>query len=123
MEHLLGTGRGAAVGDALRADDVDLHVPSLCDVEVSAVLRRGLLAGLIEEARAREALTDYRDLPLLRHGHLPLLERVLALRENFSAYDAVYVALAERLGASLLTADERLARAARAHTAVPTVTS
>ena len=53
-----------------------------------------------------------------RHGHEALLPRVLELRSNFGAYDACYVVLAERLGAELLTADERLARAVRAHTAI-----
>jgi predicted nucleic acid-binding protein len=53
-------------------------------------------------------------LPVFRHGHTKLLTRVLALRDNFSAYDATYVALAEQLDAKLVTADDALARAARA---------
>ena len=52
--------------------------------------------------------------PLQRHSHEPLLERVLDLRDVFSAYDAAYVALAEQVGAALLTGDLRLARAIRA---------
>lgn len=94
----------------------DLHVPSLCDVELGAVLRRALLADRLGAGRARAALADYLDLPLVRHGHRRLLPRVLGLRENFSAYDAAYVALAEDLGAGLLTADRALARAVRSHT-------
>lgn len=94
-------------------------MPALCDVEIAAVLRRGLLSGALEAGRASEAVTDYRDLPLVRHGHLGLLERALALRANFSAYDAVYVALAEGLGGELLNADGRLARAVREHTSIP----
>jgi predicted nucleic acid-binding protein len=82
-------------------------------VEVASALRKGLLSRQMTEKRAAEALADYRDLPMTRYGVEPLLDRLLALRENFSAYDACYVALAERLEASLLTADERLARAAR----------
>lgn len=92
-------------------------------MEIAAVLRRGLRSGRLGEERARQALEDYRDLPLVRHGHLPLLGRALALRENLSAYDAVYVALAEGLDGSLLTADERLARAAEAHTELPVRTA
>jgi predicted nucleic acid-binding protein len=80
-------------------------------VEVASGLRRGLLLGLLSERRAEEALGAYLDLPITRHGHQGLLIRMLQLRENFSAYDACYVALGERLGAHLLTGDERLARA------------
>lgn len=66
--------------------------------------------------RAEEALADYLELPLTRHGHQALLARALALRENFTTYEATHVVLAERLSASLLTADRRLARAVEAHT-------
>jgi predicted nucleic acid-binding protein len=58
-------------------------------------------------------LENYVALELERHGHLPLLGRVVELRETFNAYDAVYVALAERLSATLVTADDRLTRAVR----------
>ena len=119
MEYLLGTGRGEAVGETVLDDEIDLHVPALCDVEIAAVLRRGLLSGELETGRAGEAVADYRDLPLVRHGHLALLERALGLRANVSACDAVYVALAEGLAGELLTADDRLARAVREHTSVP----
>lgn len=102
----------------LTATDTDLHVPALCDVEVTAALRRALLGRRLTERRARQALDDYRDLPLTRHGHETLLYRVLALRDNLSSYDATYVALAERLGAALLTADGPLLRAARKHVAI-----
>jgi predicted nucleic acid-binding protein len=87
----------------------------LCDVEVVAGLRRALLRHLVSAERADLALQHYLLLPLVRHGHQALLPRVLELRSNFSAYDACYVALAERLGAELLTADERLSRAVRTH--------
>jgi len=83
-----------------------------------AGLRRGVLQEALSEHRAAEAVEDYLDLPLIRHGHQGLLERVLQLRANFSAYDATYVALAESMHAELLTSDRRLASAARAHTAI-----
>jgi predicted nucleic acid-binding protein len=102
----------------VRLPDADLRVPSLCDVEVTAGLRRALLRDLVSAERAELALGQYLLLPLTRHGHQVLLPRMLELRSNFSPYDACYVALAERLGAELLTADERLARAVRAHTSV-----
>jgi predicted nucleic acid-binding protein len=93
-------------------------VPALCDIEVAAGLRRAVLRGLVSAERAALAIDQYLLLPLTRHGHQALLPRMLDLRSNFSAYDACYVALAEVLGADLLTADERLSRAVRAHTTV-----
>jgi len=80
-----------------------------------------MLRGALSSDRAAEAIEDYVDLPLTRHGHQRLLERILHLRQNFSAYDAAYVALAERIGGELLTADEGLARAARTHTKLATL--
>jgi predicted nucleic acid-binding protein len=91
----------------------DLHVPALCDVEVASALRGSLQRDLLSQGRAEEALGDYLDLPLNRHGHTLLLHRCFDLRDTLSAYDATYVALAEALDAQLLTADRRLARGAR----------
>ncbi len=85
------------------------------------MLRRLLLRRILSEDRAAEVLRDYLDLPLTRHGHQNLLARVLSLRTNFSAYDATYIALAERLGAGLVTGDESLARATESHLDVPLV--
>jgi predicted nucleic acid-binding protein len=118
LEYLLQTDRSAAIGVALRQSDADIRVPALCDVEVAAGLRRAVLRELVSGERAGMALDHYLLLPLTRHGHQALLPRVLDLRANFSAYDACYVALAETLGAGLLTADERLSRAVRTHTAI-----
>ena len=120
LELLLGTRRAAAVARVVSEPSVDLHVPSLCDVEVAAGLRRLVLRKVLSAQRARDALDDHADLPLVRHGHQGLLPRIFELRRNFSAYEAAYVALAERLGAELLTGDASLARAAERHTAVTT---
>ncbi len=111
VEYLLRTERGQEVESALSSQETDLHVPALCDVEVTAALRRGILRGALAEPRAEQALTAYLDLPLNRHGHQTLLPRILGLRANFTSYDATYVALAEKLEAPLLTTDRRLARA------------
>lgn len=100
----------------VRDAEPDLHVPALCDAEVAAGLRRALARGALEPERARLALADHLDLPLTRHGHVALLPRILELRASFSAYDATYVALAERLDAALLTGDGGLRRAVRART-------
>jgi len=98
---------------AVEAPDTDLHVPALCDVEVTAAVRRALLGGVLDERRAIDAVEDYLDLSLTTHGHTALLHRIGALRRNLSAYDAAYVALAEALGAALLTANRSLERAVR----------
>lgn len=114
-EYVLRTAVGQRLQPVLEARDTDIHIPALCDVEVTAVIRRATRARRLSSARATEALADYMELPLTRHGHVTLLARMFALRENFTMYDACYVALAERLGASLLTTDTPLARAVRTH--------
>ena len=88
-----------------------LAVPELLDLEVASVLRGQMRAGALDARRARLALTDLRELPLQRAPHRPLLARCWELRDNFTIYDASYVALAEALGADLLTGDRRLSRA------------
>lgn len=88
-----------------------LVAPELVNLEVVSVLRRAARAGRLEERRSAQALADLGALPLRRVSHLPLLPRVWELRDNLTAYDAAYVALAEVLGALLLTADGPLKRA------------
>ncbi len=92
-------------GDALAA-------PHLIDVETAQVFRRYARTREIDEGRGREAVADLADLPIRRYPHDILLPRVWDLRHNFTAYDAVYVALAEALDATLVTRDRRLAGAA-----------
>lgn len=111
VASLLSTaGAGALARERLRLDP-DLQVPHLLDVEVAAALRRRVRLGQTDLALATEALADLADLAALRWDHEPLLARVWELRENVTAYDAVYVALAEALDAPLVTSDARLARA------------
>jgi predicted nucleic acid-binding protein len=88
-----------------------LAVPELVDLEVVSVLRKQLAIGALDGRRAGLALTDLAELPLRRAPHLPLLARCWELRDNFTVYDAAYVALAEVLDAPLVTADSRLGRA------------
>jgi predicted nucleic acid-binding protein len=97
----------------------DLHAPQLCDLELASTLGRLLRTGLVDKRRLGEILADYVELPLTLHGHRPLLGRCTGLRANFSAYDAAYVALAERLRAPFFTLDRALARAVERH--VPTI--
>lgn len=88
-----------------------LIAPELIDLETASVFRRQVLAGRMPPRRARLGLADLLDLPMRRVSHRPLLHRCWQLRDNLSIYDAAYVALAETLGLSLLTADARLAGA------------
>jgi len=85
--------------------------PHLADAEVAHALRAQVLQGRVEVAAATRALEVWAQLGLERVGVVGLLDRVWELRENLSAYDATYVALAEALDAPLVTADARLARA------------
>lgn len=87
------------------------HAPHLVDLEVTAALRRMVLRRELPVTQALRALDNLTRLEVTRHPHRDLLTRVWALRDNVSPYDASYVALAERLGATLVTADARLARA------------
>ena len=111
VELVLNTPTGRAI--ALRIADPagGLHIPHLADVEVTQALRRYAKEGEIDAATAALALDDLRALDLQRHAHDPLLDRVWELRGNLTAYDAVYVALAEVLDTVVLTCDHRLARA------------
>jgi predicted nucleic acid-binding protein len=93
------------------ARELDVHVPHLVDVEVTHALRGLVLRDLLAAARARRAIRRFAVLPLVRWSQTPLLSRVFALHDQLTAYDATYVALAEGLGATLLTRDARLARA------------
>jgi predicted nucleic acid-binding protein len=90
-----------------------LSAPELIDLEVISVLRRASRSGELDERRSSQALADLDSLPLRRVSHRPLLPRIWQLRENVSAYDASYVALAEALDALLLTADDRLTRSGK----------
>jgi predicted nucleic acid-binding protein len=92
-----------------------LHAPQVCDLELAATIGRWLRAGFLGEQRAGEVVVDYLTLRLELHSHRPLLARCIGLHATFSAYDAVYVALAERLAAPFFTLDRRLARAVRRH--------
>jgi predicted nucleic acid-binding protein len=94
------------------ARELEVHVPHLVDVEVTHALRGLVLRDRLAAARARRAIRRFAILPLVRWSQTPLLSRVFALHDQLTAYDATYVALAEGLGATLLTRDARMARAA-----------
>ncbi|MGH3633286.1 type II toxin-antitoxin system VapC family toxin [Mycobacterium sp.] len=97
------------------SDDGDLHAPHLIDVEVLHALRRLALTRAVHEARLDDARTDIKDITLTRYPLGPLADRVWGLRHQLTAYDAVFVALAEALEVPLITCDRRLARAGGHH--------
>jgi predicted nucleic acid-binding protein len=111
LEFLLQTPLGARVEVRLFRDDDELHVPHLVDVEIVQALRRLVRTGEVSAGRAEEAIADLIDLDLHRHAHLDLLGRAWTLRDNISAYDAMYVTLAEAIDAPIVTCDGPLAEA------------
>jgi len=111
VDLLLNRPGGSRTAAAL-ARERTVHAPHLAETEVLSALRRWVGRGELAPERAASALDDLAALPLARHAHHPLTPRIWALRERLSAYDATYVALAEVLEATLVTADRRLARAA-----------
>ena len=106
-------GDDGPAGRAARArllDAAEASTPDLADVETVAVLRKRWLAGDLTDRRFRSAIDDLLALPLARFPTGPLMIRAYELRSNVSAYDASYIALAEGLACTLVTADARLAR-------------
>ena len=120
IEWLLQTTVGARVEERIcRA--ATLHAPHLLNIEIAQVLRRYVAADIITASRGRGALEDLLDLSLTRYPHDLLLECVWELRDNLTAYDAAYVALAEALGAPLVTCDGKMASAPGHHARVEVV--
>lgn len=90
--------------------DQDLAAPHVIDVEVLGIIRRDRMLGRLDPTAADQAIDDLREWPGERYGHRPFLMRAWELRERVRSWDAMYVALAEALGATVLTLDERLTR-------------
>lgn len=113
--RLLQNRRGDAELRARFGRQRHLHAPALIDAEVTSAVRGLLLtskpAVRISAERAEQMLNDFKDLPLVRYPMQPYQRRVLALRDNVTAYDAFYLALAESLGMPLLTDDRKFGKA------------
>jgi predicted nucleic acid-binding protein len=105
LEILLGTTLGRRFGDKLYAHAGSWNVPHLLDTEVLSVLRRLVRSRQLDKERALLAVEDLGRLDLVRHGHADCTSRVWELRTTLTAYDATYLALAEALGATLVSAD------------------
>ena len=111
VDWLLQTPAGRRIESRIYSRNETLHTPHLLDLEVVQVLRRLVRQEVVSAHRADEAVRDLLDLRMTRYPHLVLLPRIWQLRHNFSAYDAAYIVLAEKLGAALVTRDARLAAA------------
>lgn len=109
VELVLWTRLGRQV--AARLDLRSVHAPHLIDIEVVQVLRRLVRNVVLQTQRAQEALDDFLALDLNRYPHDLMVARIWSLRDNLTAYEAAYVALAEALSATLVTTDARIARA------------
>ena len=109
LEILLNMPAAPRVAKRLFAARQTLHVPHLLDLEVAHVLRRYWLAGDLSPDKGLEALHNLADFPLTRYPHDLFLPRIWELRQNFTAYDAAYLALAETLRAPFITLDKALA--------------
>jgi predicted nucleic acid-binding protein len=117
VDFLLGVGVSDQV-EEMMATEGELAAPDLLVFEVLAVLRRQALAGGLTEERAAGALDDLGDLPIELFPSLPLRERAWTLRRNFTAADALFVALAETLDEPLATKDGAVATEFAKHTVV-----
>ena len=112
LEAFLGTSPNAtSIRYWIQAPNGTVHAPHLLDVEILHALRRLVLRGDVSHARGEEIRADFADFRWSRYSHTVFLDRIWELRNNLTAYDAAYVALAETLNAPLVTTDARLARA------------
>jgi predicted nucleic acid-binding protein len=111
VDWLLQTSAGQHIEKRIYSHNESLHTPHLLDLEVTHVLRHLVREGAVPAHRAGQAIRDLLDLRITRYPHFVLLPRIWQLRHNFSAYDAAYIVLAEKLGAALVTRDQRLASA------------
>jgi predicted nucleic acid-binding protein len=118
VELLTGTGLSSAIRKELAEVDDGFIVPHLLDVEVTSALRGLAAGGRLDAHRCRRYLADLASLPAERVSHVPLLGRIWELRSNFTAYDAAYIALAERTASPLYTCDEKLRKGHRAQVVV-----
>lgn len=120
VEVLVKGALGESIIDVLETNSQQWIVPHLLDVEVASALRSLTAGRQIDAHRSRQLLTDLAEFPAARYPHTPLLGRIWELRHNFTAYDAVYIALAEATNSVLYTTDEKLSKGHRARVALLT---
>jgi predicted nucleic acid-binding protein len=111
IDWLLQTAAGQQIENRIYSRAESLHAPHLLDLQIAQVLRRLVREAALSAQRADEALQDLLSLRVTRYPHFVFLPNIWRLKHSLSAYDAAYVALAEELGATLITRDARLASA------------
>ena len=111
IDWLLQTPAGRRIEQRIYSRGESLHCPHVMDLEIAQVLRRLVRESAISAHRAQQVIQDLLDVRITRYPHFIFLPRIWHYRNNLSAYDSAYVALAEELRAALVTRDFRLAAA------------
>jgi predicted nucleic acid-binding protein len=109
LEVILRTQTGMKIQGRVLSARETLHAPHLIDLEVCQVLRRYLHNRQLTADRAYDAMEDFQSMRIFRYPHQVFWKRIWELRNNMTAYDAAYIAVAETISAPLLTTDKRLA--------------
>ena len=110
VELLMHSRPGVALNQRLHGTPL-VHAPHVLDLEVASALRRHCRTGIAQSASRPPSPRGIRNMRVLRHRHTAYLARIWDFRDNFTAYDACYLALTEVLDATLLTRDKALASA------------
>jgi predicted nucleic acid-binding protein len=118
IDWLLQTAVGQQIESRIYERGESLHAPHLLDLEVAQVLRRLVREGAVSAPRADQAIDDLFNLRVTRYPHFVFLAHIWRLSHNLSAYDATYVALTDKLAATLITRDARLASASASRVSI-----
>ena len=118
IEWLLQSPSGSRVEARIYSKLESLHAPHLFDLELAQGIRKLAREKAISASRGEQALEDLQRLRIMRYPHSILLRRIWQLRNSLTAYDAAYIALAEQLGAPLITCDARMGAAHGYHARV-----
>lgn len=111
LEALLATKFGKTVLAHMQQHMGGIFAPHVIDLEVTSALRRYVLQKDLHGDQAFGLMNDYQCIDIKRVAHEAYLDRIWSLRENFTPYDAAYLAIAEAFDSTIITADKKFARA------------